>query len=107
MMLSLILLSVLIMQFPTQNLIVFSIEQLGLASEVKPKLTDTVCWGSKFLFTFDTWKFNFFSFDHSNSTGSIFVKTSGFGLDEKSSFKILEFSFTSEFDWASYFVSVD
>ena len=40
------------------------------------------------------------SFDRSNKTGAIDVKIDGPVLEEKSSFKILELTFSSKLDWA-------
>ena len=45
-------------------------------------------------------------FDWSNNNGSIDVKTDGFVLEEKSSFKMLELTFSSKSDWGSYISSI-
>ena len=47
-----------------------------------------------------------FSFDRSNNTGSIDVKMDGSVLEEKSSFKMLGLTFSSELDWGSYINSI-
>ena len=46
------------------------------------------------------------SFDRSNNTGSINVKTNGSVLEEKSSFKMLGLTFSSKLDWGSYIISI-
>ena len=46
------------------------------------------------------------SFDHSNNTGSIDVKTDGSVLEEKSSLKMLGLTFSSTLDWGSYMISI-
>ena len=45
-------------------------------------------------------------FDRSNNTGSLDVKMDGSVLEEKSSFKILGFTFASKLDWGSYIISI-
>ena len=51
-------------------------------------------------------KIQLVSFDKSNSNGSIDVKMDGSVLDEKSSFKMLGLTFSSELDWHSYIISI-
>ena len=51
-------------------------------------------------------KLNWFRFDRSNNTGAFDVKMDGSVLEEKSSFKMPEFSFSSKLDWGSYIVSI-
>ena len=46
------------------------------------------------------------SFDQSNNTGAIDVKTDESVLREKSSFKMLWLSFSSKLDWGSYNVPI-
>ena len=46
------------------------------------------------------------SFDHSNNTGSIDVKTDGSVLEEKSAFKMLGLTFSSKLDWGSYIIPI-
>ena len=57
-------------------------------------------WGKKWLVDFNAGKTQLVSFDQSNNTGSIDVKMDGSLLDENSSFKMLEVTFSSELDWA-------
>ena len=45
-------------------------------------------------------------FDWSNNTGAIDLKMHGSVLEEKSSFKMLELSFTSKLDCGSYIISI-
>ena len=45
-------------------------------------------------------------FNQSNNTGAIDVKMGGCFLEEKSSFKILGLTFSSEVDWGSYIISI-
>ena len=45
-------------------------------------------------------------FDQSNNTGAIYVKINGSVLEEKSSFKMLEMTFSSKLDWVSYIISI-
>ena len=44
-------------------------------------------------------------FDQSNNNGSINVKMNGSVLEEKSSYKVLELTFSSKLDWGSYIIS--
>ena len=46
------------------------------------------------------------SFDWSNNTGAIDVKMDGSVLEGKSSFKMLELTFSSRLDWGSYIISI-
>ena len=46
------------------------------------------------------------SFDHSNNNGSTDVKMGGSILEEKSSLKMLELSFSPKLDWGSYVISI-
>ena len=46
------------------------------------------------------------SFDQSNNNGSIDVKMDESFLEEKSSFKMLELTFSSKLDWGSYIISI-
>ena len=45
-------------------------------------------------------------FDQCNNTGAIDVKMDGSVLEEKSSFKMLGFTFSSKLDWVSYIISI-
>ena len=73
-------------------------QQLELASELESDLRDNVDWGKKWLVDFNAWKTQLVSFDRSNNNGSI--------LEEKSSFKMLELTFSSKLDWSSYIISI-
>ena len=44
-------------------------------------------------------------FDQSDKTGAIDVKIGGSILEEKSSFKMLELTFSSKLGWGSYIIS--
>ena len=55
---------------------------------------------------FNAGKTQLVSFDWSNNNGSIDVKTDGFILEEKSSFKMLELTFFCKLDWSSYIISI-
>ena len=46
------------------------------------------------------------SFEWSNNTSDIDMKMDGFVLDEKSSFKILDLTFSSKLDWGFYIISL-
>ena len=46
------------------------------------------------------------SFDQSNSTGAIDVKMDRSGLEEKTSFKMLGLTSSSNLDWGSYIISI-
>ena len=52
-------------------------QQLELASELQSDLRDTVDWGKKWIVDFNAGKTQLVSFDWSNTTGSIDVKTDG------------------------------
>ena len=51
-------------------------------------------------------KTQLFSFDWSNNNGSIDVKMDGYILEEKSSFKMLDLTFSSKLDWDFYIISI-
>ena len=55
-------------------------------------------WGKKWLVDFSVGKSQLVLFDWSNNNGSIYVKMNGSVLDEKSSFKILALTFSSNLD---------
>ena len=63
-------------------------------------------WGKKWLFDFNAGETQLVSFDQSNNNGSIDVKMGGSILEEKSSFKMLELTFSSKLDWGSYIISI-
>ena len=60
-------------------------------------------WGKKRLVDFSAGKTQLVSFDQSNNTGSIDVKSV---LEKISSFKILELTFSSKLDRGSYIISI-
>ena len=64
-------------------------------------------WGRKWLVDFNAGKTQLVSFDRSNNNGSIDVKMDGSVLEEKSSFKMLELTFSSKLDWGSYIIYID
>ena len=76
-----------------------------MAAELESDLRDTVSWGRKWLF--DNGKTQLVSFDRSHNTGAIDVKIDGSVLEQKSSFKMLELSFSSQLDCGSYIISID
>ena len=55
-------------------------------------------WGRKWLVDLNAGKAELVSFDWCNSTGAIDVKMDGSVLYEKSSFKMLELTFSSKLD---------
>ena len=63
-------------------------------------------WGKKWFVDFNAGKTQLVSFDRSNNNGSIDVKMNGSVLEEKSSFKMLGFTFSSKLDWGSYIISI-
>ena len=63
-------------------------------------------WGRKELVDFNTGKTQLVSFDQSDNTGAIGVKMYGFALVEKSFFKMLGLTVSSNLDWGSYIISV-
>ena len=69
-------------------------------------LRDTVDWGKKQLVDFNAGKTQLVLFDRSNNNGSIDVKMDGSILEEKSSFEMLELTFSSKLDWGSYIISI-
>ena len=81
-------------------------QQLELASEFEFDLRGTVDWGGKWLVDFNAGKTQLVSFDQSKNTGAIDMKMDGSLLEEKTSFKMLGLTFSSELDWGSYIVSV-
>ena len=62
-----------------------------LASELESDLCDTEGWGRKWLVDFNAGKIQLVSFDRSNNTGAIDVKT--------------QLIFSSKLDWDSYIIS--
>ena len=81
-------------------------KQLELASELEFDRRDIVHWSKKWLVDFNAGKTQLVLFDRSNNNSSINVKIDGFVLEEKSSFKMLRLTFSSELDWGSYILSI-
>ena len=79
-------------------------QQLELASELESDPRDTVDWGRKCLVDFNAGKNSTCFFDRSNNTGAIDVKINESVLKEKSSFKMLELTFSSKLDYGSLFL---
>ena len=71
-------------------------KQIDLASELKSDPHDTVDWGKKWLVDFSVKKTQLISSDRSNSTSAIYVKMDVSVLEEKLSFKMQGFSFSSK-----------
>ena len=63
-------------------------------------------WGRKRLVDFNAGKTQLILFDWSNNTSGIDVKMDGSVLEEKSSFKMLGFIFSSKVDWCFYIISI-
>ena len=63
-------------------------------------------WGKKWCVDFDAGKTQLVLCDCSNNSGSIDVKMDGSVLEEKSSFGMLELTFSSKLDWGSYIISI-
>ena len=67
---------------------------------------ETLDQGKKWLVDFNTGKTLLVSFDQFNDDGSIDGKMDGSVLEEKSSFKMLGLTFSSNLDWGSYIISI-
>ena len=81
-------------------------QQLELASELEFDLRDTVEWGRKWLIDFNAGKTQVVSFNQSKNTDAIDVKIDRSGFEEKKSFKMLGWTFSSKLDWGSYILSI-
>ena len=77
-----------------------------MASELESDLRDTVDWGKKRLVDFNAGKTQLVSFGRSNNTGAIDVKLDGSVVEEKSSFKMLELTFSSKLESGSYIIYI-
>ena len=77
-----------------------------MASELESDPQDTVDWGRKWLVDFNAGKTQLVLFDQSKNTGAIDMKMDGSVLEEKTSFKMLRWTFSSKLDWGSYIVSI-
>ena len=73
-------------------------QQLVSASKLESVLPGTVDWGKKWLIDFSAGKTQVVSFDRSSNTGAIDVKMDESFLEEKSSLKMLGFTFSSKLD---------
>ena len=76
-----------------------------MTSELESDLQDTVDWGRKWLVDFNAGKTQLVSFGWSNNTGAIDAKMDGSVLEEKSSFKMLELTFSFNQDQGSNIIS--
>ena len=63
-------------------------------------------WGRKWVVDFNAGKTQLVSFDRPNNTDANDVKMDGSILEEKSSFRILELTFSTKLDWFSYIISI-
>ena len=63
-------------------------------------------WDRKWLVYFNAGKTQLVSFDRSYNTAAIDVKINGSVLEEKSYFKMLGLTFSSNLDWRSYIISI-
>ena len=81
-------------------------QQLGLISELESHLQDTVEWGRKWLVDLNAGKIQMVLSDWPNNTGAIDVKMDRSVLEEKSSFGMLRFTFSSKLDWGSSIISI-
>ena len=76
-----------------------------MASELESDLGETIDWSRRWLVNLNAGKNQLVLFDQSNNNGSIDVKMNGSVLEEKSSYKVLELTFSSKLDWGSYIIS--
>ena len=67
---------------------------------------ETLDWGLKWLVDFNAMKTQQVLFEQSSKNGSVDVKMDRSILEEKSSFKILGSTFSSELDWGSCIISI-
>ena len=67
---------------------------------------ETLDWVKKWLVDFSAGKTQLFSFDRSKNNGSIDMKMDGSVFEEKSSFKMMGWTFSSKLDWGSYIISI-
>ena len=63
-------------------------------------------WSRKWSVDFNPGKTQLVLFDQPKITGAIDVKIDGSVLEEKSSLKMLEFTFSSKLDWGSCIISI-
>ena len=81
-------------------------QQPKLASELETLNYETLDWSKMWLVDFSAGKTQLISFGWFNNNGSINVKMDGFVLEEKSSFKMLGLTFSSNLDRDSYIISI-
>ena len=62
--------------------------------------------GQEVTYRFQCWENQLVLFHQYNNIGANDVKVDGLALEKKSSFKMLELTFSSEFDWSSCIVSI-
>ena len=67
---------------------------------------ETLDYGRKWLVDLSAVKTQLVLFDQSNNFGAIDVKIDWFGLEEKSSFKMLGLTLSAKLDWGSYIISI-
>ena len=77
-----------------------------LWQQLESDLQDTVDWVRKWLVDFNAGKTQLVSFEPSNNTGAIDVKTDWSVLEQKSSFKMLGLTFFSKLDLVCYIISI-
>ena len=86
-------------------------QELELASELESDLRDTVDCYRKRLLDFNGGKYQLFSFDWSDSFGTIDVIMHVSALEENSSFKMIGLSFSSKLDclflFELFFISIN
>ena len=73
-----------------------------MLSKLESDQQDNLDWDRKCLVDLNAGKTQLVLFDLSNNTGAVDVKMGGSVLEEKSSFKMLNLTFSSKFDWGSY-----
>ena len=81
-------------------------QQPELASELETLNYETLDWSKKWFVDFNARKTQLVLFDWFNNNGSINVKMDGSVLEEKSLFKMLGLTFSSNLDWDSYIISI-
>ena len=81
-------------------------QQLELASERESDLRYIVYCGRNWIGDFNAGKIQLGQFDRPYDTGAIDVMMTGSVLEEKSSFKMLDLTFSSNLDQGSYIISI-
>ena len=77
-----------------------------MTSELEYDVQDTVGWDRKWFVDYNAGKTQLVLLDRSNNTGAIHVKMDGSVLKERSSSKMLCWTFSSKLDWDSYIISI-